>query len=133
MAAALEEPSTSGREAEHLPLGSNFAGLQPGKILTAVTALLKYVGSSTSAEKVLFQEDELLYLVSGFNEAVSGDDVCSALARMRARWPCAHGARRRPPCNASFWLKAVTLLLLQIIALKKTPQIPAHKHKPVRM
>jgi hypothetical protein len=63
MAAAVEQPSTSGREQSDATLSSKFAGLQPSKILEAVGALQKYVGASTSAEKVLFQEDEMIYLV----------------------------------------------------------------------
>lgn len=63
MAAAVEQPSTSGREHSDAALSNKFAGLQPSKILEAVGALQKYVGASTSAEKVLFQEDELIYLV----------------------------------------------------------------------
>ena len=68
-AAAPEQPSTSGRSGDELPLGSKFSGFQPSKILEAVAALQKYVGADTSAEKVLFQEDELLYLVSPAEDA----------------------------------------------------------------
>lgn len=63
MAAVEEQPSTSGRGADDLTLKGKFTGLQPAKVLEAVGALLKYVGADTSAEKVLFNEDELLYLV----------------------------------------------------------------------
>lgn len=61
-----EQPSTSGGAGDELPLGSKFSGLQPSKILEAVAALLKYVGANTAAEKVLFQKDEMLYLVRFF-------------------------------------------------------------------
>ena len=58
------DTSTSGGTGdEPLPLGSNFSGLQPVKVTEAVAALLKYVGAQQAPEKVLFQDDEMLYLV----------------------------------------------------------------------
>jgi hypothetical protein len=42
----------------------NYTGLDPAKITDAAAALLKYVGASTSAEKILFQEEEMIFLVS---------------------------------------------------------------------
>lgn len=41
----------------------NYTGLDPAKITDAAAALLKYVGASTSAEKILFQEEEMIFLV----------------------------------------------------------------------
>lgn len=67
LASLAEQPSTSGGAGDERPLGSKFAGLQPSKIIEAVTALLQYVGANTAAEKVLFQEDEILHLVSVFD------------------------------------------------------------------
>ncbi len=55
--------STSGGAGDELPFGSKYPGLQPAKVKEAVAALLKYVGAQQSADKVLFQEDEMLYLV----------------------------------------------------------------------
>ena len=62
---------------------SKFAGLQPSKITEAVAALLKYVGANNSAEKVLFQEDEMLYLV------ISADRSCCNVVNMgRCKMQC---------------------------------------------
>lgn len=55
--------TSGGAGDEPLPLGSSFSGLQPGKVTEAVAALLKYVGAQQAPEKVVFQDDEMLYLV----------------------------------------------------------------------
>lgn len=44
-------------------LSINYPGLDPEKVKDAVAALLKYTGASTSAEKILFQEEEMIFLV----------------------------------------------------------------------
>lgn len=44
-------------------LSINYPGLDPAKVKDAVAALLKYTGASESAEKILFQEEEMIFLV----------------------------------------------------------------------
>jgi hypothetical protein len=94
MAAAVEQPITSGREHSDAALSSKFAGLQPGKILEAVGALQKYVGASTSAEKVLFQEDELMYLVGATTQPV----ICSTVLRT---WRLLHESDELASCRCA--------------------------------
>ena len=99
--AETEQPSTSGGAGDELPLGSKYAGLQPSKIRDAVAALLKYVSADATAEKVLFQEDELLYLVGSralYDASEDGLPGCDTTTSCGMRLPpaAAVGDLRRP-------------------------------------
>ncbi len=97
---------------------SGTPGLQEDQIKKAVAALLKHVERQQAKANELLEEDELLYLVRSSSKS--------------------HPSELLWPSGLSRIVKAVIALdvdqlpLLQIIALKKTPQ-DRRKDKPRRM